>query len=477
MKLRPKNIRTRLTLWSAAVLSVILVVYATAVYSHLRHSLLGELDRQLHEDFEWAESHVERGDDGGVRWRATGPPAGYEVRWLSVRFREGEQLYAHCPDGLPPLPSTLRSAPPRLDKTAAQPISYQVPAAAEGTPPTTIRLLVGSFVSQGGSVTIAVGRSLSRTNHELGELLLILLLGLPMAVAVASWGGWLLAGRALAPVERMAVEGRRITAQRLADRLPIDNPDDELGRLAGVFNETLGRLEASFHELTRFTADASHELRTPLAAIRSVGETALTRPQTVDELRAVIGSMLEEADRMARLVDGLLTLARADDARFRLQCESLDLVEFAGEVAALLGALAQARTQAITVVAVGDAAGAEGCPVTADRAVLRQALVNLVDNAIKYGPAGTPIVISVGGDATKVWIAVVDQGEGIPEQQRARVFERFYRVEKSRARELGGAGLGLAIARWAVEIHGGRIEVRCDSRQGCEFRIELPALG
>src|SRR5438128_11662630 len=184
----------------------------------------------------------------------------------------------------------------------------------------------------GRPVLVQVARSEGPIAQNLGQLIYMLLLGLPFAVAVAGLGGYLLARRALAPIDRMSERARSINAERLNDRLPVDNPDDELGRLAGVFNETLTRLESSFDQMRRFTADASHELRTPLTAIRSLGEVGLRGRRDENAYREIIGSMLEEVDRLALLIDRLLTLSRADTGEAKLSTEVIDIPRLADEV-------------------------------------------------------------------------------------------------------------------------------------------------
>jgi heavy metal sensor kinase len=307
----------------------------------------------------------------------------------------------------------------------------------------------------------------AQVRRELAELVIVLLAGAPIGVAMAGAGGYLVARRALSPVDRMAERARAISAERLEERLPVDNPDDELGRLATVFNDLLARLQSSFDRTRQFTADASHELRTPLTSIRSVGETGLRDRLDVEGYREVVGSMLEEADRMTRLVDALLTLSRADAGRLPLSLTSFELQELATEVSAYLSVLAEEKGQQLLV---------EGEPVTieADWLVLRQALVNLVDNAIRYGPAGLPIKIGYGVEHGEAIVEVVDRGPGVSPEHQARIFERFFRADRSRARNAGGAGLGLAIAAWAVGAHGGRIDYRDTPGGGGTFRIALP---
>jgi signal transduction histidine kinase len=252
--------------------------------------------------------------------------------------------------------------------------------------------------------------------------------------------------------------------------LNIENPGDELGHLGKVINETLARLERSFEQLRRFTADASHELRTPLTAIRSVGEVALQRSGDVNYYRDIVGSMLEEANRLTRLVDSLLTMSRADAGRIPLQRAEVPILDLAKESAGLLEVLAEEKNQKLTV---------EGDPMVAvrgDRVILRQALVNLIDNAVKYSPLRGNIFVRVGSNNGDAVVEVQDSGPGIPQEHRSKVFERFYRVDKARSREDGGTGLGLSIAEWAVGAHGGRIELDCGTEPGCIFRIRLPRL-
>jgi heavy metal sensor kinase len=334
----------------------------------------------------------------------------------------------------------------------------------DGTP---VRVLTAWHPVAGRDAVLRVAVSESRPRHEWRELLLGLLFGLPIAVAIAGLAGHWLARRTLRPLERMAQEAETLTAENLGARLPVENPDDELGHLARVFNASLGRIEESFGRLRRFTADASHELRTPLTAIRTVGEVALQAEQRPDRYREAIGSMLEEVDRLTHLVGSLLTLSRADVGTVVTR-RQLGLLDLARDAAGLLEILAEEKGQRIEVR--GDAS------VTAhvDALILRQALLNLIDNAIKYSPSGATLTVEVARHDDISVLDVVDQGPGIPEADRARVFERFYRADAARSRDDGGVGLGLAIALWAVQAHGGRIEVASGDGEGSRFRIVLP---
>jgi heavy metal sensor kinase len=303
---------------------------------------------------------------------------------------------------------------------------------------------------------------------ELGELLLLLLLGLPAGVVASGAAGYFIARRALRPVERMTSQAQTITAARLSDRLPVENANDELGHLASVFNGMLGRLESSFGQMRRFAGDVSHALRTPLTAMRTVGEVTLRGPADPDAYGAALGSMLEEVEGLTRVVDRLLTLARAEAGHLTLAPEPIDLSDLAEDVACELRVLAEEKRQTLTVVAHGRPRG------KADPLVLRQSVINLVDNAIKYTPEGGQVRLELWDDTAAAIVEVSDSGPGIPEHQQGRIFDRFYRgAPAQRSAGPGGAGLGLSIAKWAVEANGGNLRVRSTSG-GTTFQITLP---
>ena len=296
-----------------------------------------------------------------------------------------------------------------------------------------------------------------------------LVAGLPLALGLAGLGGYFLTKRALSPIERMARRAHEINAERLSTRLDVENPNDELGHLASAFNETLARLEQSFEQLRRFTSDASHELRTPLTAIRSVGEVGLRRQSSAENYREVIESMLEEAGRLTRLVESLLAISRADSGQIRLERSEIVVLPFVQEVGAFVEVLADEKGQSLRI------GGDETACVQGDGAILRQILINLLDNAIKYSPPGGVVSVQVAFENSAVSIEVKDQGPGIPLAHRERIFDRFYRVDEARSRDAGGAGLGLALAKWGAEAHGGRLEMACPPDGGCVFTLSLPA--
>ena len=443
-------IRVRLTLSYTVIVTLTVAAFAASTFTLVRATLLRQLDRRLDQQL------------------------GAVSRMYEEEPGELGELEDH---GSVPLFRITRGAETEY-ATAAWDRSHVGGAAASCRPDRaafvqtsqggTYRVLTASVRARGTPAMVAVATDASLTMATLHGILVAFLVGVPGVLLFAALAGLVLAGRALAPVGAMAAQARRITAEHLSERLPVVNPRDELGRLAEVFNDLLGRLEASFLQLRRFTADAAHELRTPLTAIRSVGEVGLETASTIDECREVVGSLLEEADRLSRLVGSLLLLTRGDAGSVRLEPEPTDLARLAAEVLELLKPLAEERSQELELEL-----GAHP-RMTVDRATLRQALVDILDNAISYTPEGGSIHVRVStGEDGDARIEVQDTGPGIPEEAAERIFDRFFRVEPSRSRAHGGLGLGLAVARWAVEANGGRIEVDSEPGRGSTFTIVL----
>jgi heavy metal sensor kinase len=459
---RPNSVRVTLTVWYSVALVAVLVAYAAVVFAVLERSLWQQLDQALHESVEHIDSFVAAAgarSDGGLG--GTDPLAD-EDDWAAVFTTDGRLLYQSQRAARTPLPGL--AAP-----SSALRVSVMMPNRR------FLRVRDDVQTVDGRLLIVRVAQSEDRVRAEVATLLWIMGLGLPIAVAIAAFGGYHLARRALSPVDAMAERAQAISAERLSERLPIRNPNDEIGRLARVINDLLGRLELSFSQMQRFTADASHELRTPLTAIRTVGEVALRNAKDETGLRETVGSMLEEATRLTRLIDAMLMLSRADSGRIPVNRRESSLHDLVAEVAAQLSVLAEDKNQSIVVAADPAAVAANVDPV-----ILRLALVNLVDNAIRYSPAGGRIELAVrnggkngGNEAT---IDVKDQGPGVSAIHQQRIFERFYRVDEARSRQEGGAGLGLAIARWAVEVHDGRLEIISEPGAGSVFRIRLSLL-
>ncbi|MCC6363356.1 MAG: HAMP domain-containing protein [Bryobacterales bacterium] len=459
------NVRTRLTLWYVAVLAGVLVIYGGITSAALLLQLRGQLDRLAIEDLETVEGFLSFRPDGRVFLRSDYHdhpyPSEMTQRLMEVWSADGTLLFRNALLG-----GRALGGPPPPDEGAGA-YSQRSVKLADGTP---VRLVSRRHAVEGRPTVIRVGFSEQPMRQRFHQVVIGLLAGLPLALGLAGAGGYFLAKRALSPVERMARRAHEINADQLSARLDVENPHDELGLLARAFNETLSRLERSFDQLRRFTSDASHELRTPLTALRSVGEVGLRKQGSAEHYREVIASMLEESSRLTRLVDSLLTISRADAGQIRLESTAIPVLPFAREVGSFIEVLAEEKQQSLVME------GDESAAVFAGRLILRQVLVNLLDNAIKYSPAGGRVRVRVLSEPEKVSIEVRDSGPGIAAAHRDRVFDRFYRVDESRSREGGGTGLGLAIAKWGAEVHGGRLELECPPEGGCVFRVVLPAI-
>jgi len=448
MRLRPASVRVRLTLWYSLILAAIVLALFAGVFLVVKASLVDQLDRQLRSEFEALGRGLGEEADEIAEIRT-------EMSGRLIQVRRGEDVVLQTP------------------AFGSSGLGAAAPAGAPG--PGTVRTPAGALFRvmsgpAGGGLELTVAAPEEPVRRALGTLLLILLLALPAGLVLAALGGSVMAGRMLRPVALMAARAEKISAESLSSRLPVDDPQDEFGRMAGVINGMLSRLETSFEQLRRFTSDASHELRTPLTVIQSVGEVALQEDLDPAAYRDRIGSMLEDVSRLNRLVDRLLTLTRADAGAATLSLREIDAGGLATQAVEDMRPLAEEKRQDLSLSADGPAR------VLADDAVLRLALVNVLDNAIKYAPAEGRIAVRVRTAGVRALIEISDNGPGIPAAHAGRIFDRFYRVDPGRTGQAGGAGLGLAIAKWAVEANGGRIELENRGEGGSLFRIILPRL-
>jgi len=298
----------------------------------------------------------------------------------------------------------------------------------------------------------------------------ILLSCIPVALVVVAGVGYLLARKALSPVDQLNRMAESITVRHLDRRLPVAHPNDELGRLATTINEMMARLERSFQEIQRFTADASHELRTPLTAIRTETEVALAKPLTLEEHQHLLASIMEECERLTKLTDQLLTLAREDAAGARRLRRPVDLVDVVQGVTETMKPLIEAKGLRFQLIVHGP------LTVEGDETHLRQVFINLLDNAVKYTPHGGAIVVELEQKEDKALVSFKDSGIGVsPEHQRS-VFDRFYRVDKARSRAEGGTGLGLSIALSIVQSHEGYITLASEPGKGTTVVVVLDLL-
>jgi heavy metal sensor kinase len=453
---RPATLRATLATWSALVVLVALLASSAVAYVSLRQVLWRELDERLHHDIETLEGLLQ------PFWTPDGPqlPAGARVlddddeRWMEVWSPDGERLFQSDAAIAGPVPD-LASPPTER--------AFSLDVEARGS----LRVKEEAGHIAGHPVAVRVLTSEAPLHDEISEFLWLVGLAMPLIGGLAALGGYGLVRRTLRPVDALVAGASTITADRLDARLPVSDAQDEVGLIARAFNATLANLERSFEQLRRFTVNASHELRTPLTALRTRGQASLAGAPGPDECREAISDMLEDAEQLSRLLDAMLLLAQADARAIAVERRAVDLAALVQAVAEDCDILAQEKDQRLVVVA-------DRTQAWVDPTILRIAVANLVHNAIRYGPPASDVRIAITADTTWMSIEVSDEGPGIAVEHHEHLFDRFYRVDPSRSRSLGGAGLGLAMARWSVELHGGRLTLRSQEGMGSTFRIELP---
>ena len=450
MILGKSSIRLRLTLWYTVVLIVILGVISLGSYFFMRNRLESEAQNGLENGFSTVETVIKNSSGD-----------------LSDVYHLGqESLFQLSQDGRLVYQTLMWQD--RLWSGASKDERFDESGSWKSPEGSLFWLKKGIETTSGFEIIFA--RDVTSMMEYVRGLAVIFLAGIPFALILAVLGGYFLAGRALSPVKAITRKANEINAESLSERLPVLNPNDEIGSLASIFNDTLARLDISFQQLRRFTSDASHELRTPLTSIRSVGEVALQGSMDKKSCQEAIGSMLEETERLTHLVDNLLTLARGDAGKANLIPQAKDLSVLVGEVVEELRVLSEEKSQTLSSDSL------PSVMVNADEATLRRAVSNVLHNAIQHTQKKGHIkVITAKTEDGNAIIDIIDDGPGIPEPERTKVFERFYRFDEARSRKEGGVGLGLAIARWAVEANGGLIEF-CDKQgSGTHCRITLPA--
>jgi heavy metal sensor kinase len=463
--MRLKSIGARLTFWYTGILCLTLLVLGILAYGLLTYSLSRDTDASLHGV---AQAIAEQSQKSGP---TPVPPDLDELFRRFFGFSPANPYFEMLtPWGRP------RSAPPPspplpISPKALESAMHGVPTfeTLKGPGPYPVRVLIMP-VRTAGQVTnvVQVGISLENMYSTLRRFVLIMAMVFPLGLLLAGGGGWLLARRALSPVDHMTRAAQRISGEHLTERLLETGTGDELDRLAKTLNEMLTRLDESFRQVRQFSADASHELQTPLTILKGEIEVGLRSERTPKEYQQVLTSSLEEIERISRLVEGLLLLARADTGVLRMAHQPVALHELVAEVTAQMQKMA--NKQGITLH-LEDLA-----PVTisGDREQLQRLLLNLIDNAIKYTPAGGSVSLSLHAEDVQAQISVTDTGIGLSEAEQAQIFTRFYRAAAARSQSGGGAGLGLCLAQSIAHAHGGKIQVRSKPGQGSTFTVVLP---
>lgn len=483
------SVRTRLTLWYVCVLALVLLAFSIGIYSLLARSLnerldsglratLGSMALSLRRELADAETEEVGTDEDEVEAKEISTE---EIAFSAIEdlplanqaiaiFDSQEQLLSEKSG-----PDNLHASLPSLDTIPDKSINiFTLPG--NQTNDNGLRVAVQRLNATTKSTTylLVVAQSLRANAEELRLLRRIFYLVVPIALVLAGLGGFFLAHMSLAPVVTMSERARRISAENLDVRLPVANPRDELGRLAATFNELLARLNASFDRQRQFMADASHELRTPLSVMHTTAEVTLEHPRrTESEYRDALAMMDTQVRRLTRIVEDMFTLARADAGRLELHQSDFYLDELISETAQAARVLAARKDVSMEVAVAADV------PFRGDEELLRQMMLNLLDNAIRYTPAGGKVRVSLAQDGSDCEIIVADSGTGISAEAQPQIFERFYREDEARshveaANGGSGAGLGLSIARWIAESHNGRLELRHTDENGSIFVASLP---
>ena len=461
-----RSLSFRLVTWYAGVLTLVFILIGALTIILLREYLEANvLDTQARRARQIADTLVAAANRTGESAMAQEVEALYapeaNERFIRITRGDGHVVYA--------------SGRPRdgsFDPTA-------VPAPSLHRPGEFLRkerLLKGSVLIAAQTYTgagdsryvVEVGVSTARTEETVSQVLLMLAIGLPVAVCVAVAGGFILVRRALKPVDNLSQKAAAITQHSLSERLPVMRTGDELERLSVSLNLMISRLEDAINSSKQFVADASHELRTPLAVLRGELENLAQDSQLKSHTRETLGSALEEVDRLAEIVEGLLALSRLDTGEAQAEWVRFDLAALVATTADQMSLLAEDKH--ITVTCDSSAP----VLIEGDRARLKQVVVNLLDNAIKYTPNGGRIKLKIAQEEGSAVLDVADDGIGIPPEALPHVFKRFFRVDGSRSRDQGGAGLGLSIVKSICDAHGARVEVSSTPGQGSRFRIRQP---
>jgi heavy metal sensor kinase len=459
---KKRSIGFRLAAWYFLVLACGLAAFSVAAWFAMRASIYHAIDDELRDRVRGVASFMDRQiaslsipeiRDEFREHSVLGP--GGDL--FQVSDQRGEWLYRSVPlesNNVPTeLPSALAS--PRFENLRV-----------EGR---WLRFYSERIVVNGKPYTVQVAAPMNEAFEALEWFRWMLVFAAPLLLIAASAGGYWLSTRALAPVDEISRAAQRISIENLADRLQVPQTGDQLQRLSETLNATFSRLEASVHRINQFTADASHELRAPVALIRTTAEVAVQRDRSAAEYREALNDILEEAERTSQVVDSLMLLARADSGKESLERVPVDACVVVREAAEQGEKLARTHGRGFTVSLPG-----APVPIHADSDALRRALLILIDNAVKYTPERGSISVKLGTENGFAIASVSDTGIGIAKQDLANIFDRFWRADKARSREHGGAGLGLSIAKWVVNMHDGSIDVESEPGKGSVFRIRVP---
>jgi two-component system OmpR family sensor kinase len=457
-----KSFRLQITAWYLLLFTVLFAAFSLFLYGVLARDLSRRLDQSLSSTARTAAGLF---GDELTELKGDAPAAAAEaiselgLRGMSIAVFDGEKLLASS------TPLENREWFDMAARAAGGALEFHATIASYGK--NGARVVAYPFPARSRRFVLLAAEPLDSNLAELAFVRHLLYIAFPLVVLIAGIGGFLLATRSLAPVRAMADQARHITDKNLNTRLDIGAAHQELQVLTDSFNELLSRLDQSFETMRRFVADASHELRTPLSVIRGEADVALAQDRSSGEYRESLAIIQDEARRLSRLVEDLLNLARADAGHAKLRVEEFYLNDLLDECCRSLEAAAGARQINLECRCPGDVA------FRGDQELLRRLVLNLLDNAIRYTPAGGKILVSLEAAGSEVRILVSDTGIGIPPEAAPYIFGRFYRGDQARSRQNGGFGLGLSIVKWIAESHKGTVNVTSEPGKGSTFTVQL----
>lgn len=460
-----RAIHVRLIAWYSALVVLVVLLLGAFTYRSLEHRLTQEMVETLTRRADAINANILHenpmltADAVAQQIGAVYSPEA-NSRFIRILKQDGTTLYVSG------IPKDELFNPTHIPTPSKQPTSSDV---RREPLPSGVDLLIVSVPQRVGGQdwVIEMGAPTDQIDTAVHELLVSLLMSLPVLVLVAAAGGYLLVRRSLKPVEDIRATAEKITFGNLSSRLPVAATGDALEHLSVTLNQMLERLDAAYQQASRFSADASHELRTPLTIMRTELESIVQEPGLAENVRDRIGSVLEETEHMSHMAEGLFAISRLDAGEAKMQHAKLDLAEVVNSTAEQMQLLAEEKQLALDI----DAKMA--VIVEGDQTRLKQMVVNLLDNAIKYTPRGGSISIQVFASNTKAHLEIQDNGEGIGEEALPHVFERFYRADKVRSREAGGAGLGLSIVRSIIMAHGGTVDITSAEGKGTTVIVAL----
>jgi heavy metal sensor kinase len=452
------TVRTRLTAWYFLVLIVSFGLFGCVVDFGFRHSVARTMDDSLQGNLVTAQRVISESLPKGIE------KVSHELAELADIWGDGAILKVTDESGQLVFQSPAFAGAKIDAAEASRSASYTTNLNA-----TQYRISARRVSINGPVFDVTVATPTEAFDQSLDQFRLILKLASPLLIVLASLGGYWLSRRALEPVDEIIQTARSIGGQNLSSRLPVPMPRDELRRLTETLNEMLGRIESNMRRVTQFTADASHELRTPLALLRTTAEVALRRPRREEDYREVLGSIVAASAEMTLLLENLLQVARADAGAEALNFRRVDLIRCLQKVQEQGAILAEAKE-----IRVAGDFEEEPVWIDADAAAIERVFLIFIDNAVKYTHPGGKISLRYQKSHDAALVEIRDTGIGVSDKDLPHIFERFYRADPSRSREQSGAGLGLSIANWIVEKHGGAIRVESTPGMGSVFQVHLP---